>query len=209
MSILRLLRLLKPLRTLKLMPGVQLLVNALLKVLKHHFVLVTILMFCIMTAILPLLQWYPLTMTGRCAPANESLEVVAFRAAVQTYRMDEELCNLDHSGGRRCSLFEACFDVGRSPVWNLRNFDGFGTGSLSLLQCSTLDGWTSVFKQMLDAVRVASHMCYAQSMCMALRVLHLFNAYAYYLCSNLCRRGLDGRQSQCCFWCCCAPSPCF
>lgn len=40
----------------------QVLVNALLNVLKHHVTLCTLLFFLLACTIVPLLQWYPLTL---------------------------------------------------------------------------------------------------------------------------------------------------
>lgn len=92
------------------------------------------------TSHVPHVRRYPLTLTGRCAHVNDTLDTVIAEATANASQLTERLCNLEGPGGRVCPEDMRCFDVGFAPVFGLRNFDNFGHGSLVLLQVADAHG---------------------------------------------------------------------
>lgn len=59
----------------------------------------------------------------------------------------ERLCGI----GRDCAPGFKCVDSGENPAYGLRHFDDVGGAFLTLLQCVTIDGWSVVIYQLVDA----------------------------------------------------------
>ncbi|CAF4402327.1 unnamed protein product, partial [Adineta steineri] len=55
--------------------------------------------------------------------------------------------------GRKCPENQECRDIGWAGPWHgFINFDNFGLAMLTVFQCITMEGWTSILYRMNDAI---------------------------------------------------------
>ncbi|CAF4362135.1 unnamed protein product, partial [Rotaria magnacalcarata] len=55
--------------------------------------------------------------------------------------------------GRKCPDGQECKDIGwEGPWYGIINFDNFGLAMLTVFQCITMEGWTSILYKMNDAI---------------------------------------------------------
>ena len=53
--------------------------------------------------------------------------------------------------GRRCPPGQECKDLGwEGPWYGIINFDNFGLAMLTVFQCITMEGWTSILYRVCD-----------------------------------------------------------
>ena len=155
-TVLRLLRLLKPLRTIKALPGLRLLLSVCIVSIEAHVAVQLISNGVIAYIAAPVLVVLRGSMTGRCVRTDAlDLAAEALRDATNaTGATFERLCALNGTMGRSCPSGMACVDSHINPVFGMRHFDHFGGVWVLMQQLATLDRWSVTVYQVQDALGV-------------------------------------------------------
>ncbi|UJR26618.1 hypothetical protein I4U23_007937 [Adineta vaga] len=138
---LRAFRVIRPLKLVNGVPSLQIVLNSILR------------------AMLPLLHIALLVLFVIIIYAIIGLELFCGKMHMTCYyngtnimsRTDEDRPCGDK--GRRCPENQECKDVGWAGPWHgFINFDNFGLAMLTVFQCITMEGWTSILYRMNDAI---------------------------------------------------------
>ncbi|CAF0765433.1 unnamed protein product [Adineta ricciae] len=138
---LRAFRVIRPLKLVNGVPSLQIVLNSILR------------------AMLPLLHIALLVLFVIIIYAIIGLELFCGKMHMTCYyngtnimsRADEDRPCGDK--GRRCPENQECKDIGWTGPWHgFINFDNFGLAMLTVFQCITMEGWTSILYKMNDAI---------------------------------------------------------
>ncbi|CAF1934089.1 unnamed protein product [Rotaria magnacalcarata] len=138
---LRAFRVIRPLKLVNGVPSLQIVLNSILR------------------AMLPLLHIALLVLFVITIYAIIGLELFCGKMHMTCYyngtslmpRLDEiRPCG---EKGRKCPEGQECKDIGwEGPWFGIINFDNFGLAMLTVFQCITMEGWTSILYRMNDAI---------------------------------------------------------
>ncbi|KAJ7322135.1 hypothetical protein JRQ81_018422 [Phrynocephalus forsythii] len=177
-SVLRMFRVLRALKTISIIPGLKVIVGALIQSVKKLADVMILTVFCLSVFALIGLQLFKGHLRHKCVRnytdyilsqiaqqqhPNES----SFLQEVNLTSYDEFISNKDNykikngtgdfllcsnnSDGGSCPLKYVCLKVGDNPDYNFTSFDTFGWAFLSLFRLMTQDYWERLYQQTLRA----------------------------------------------------------
>lgn len=138
-SVGRLVRVLRPLRTISHVPGLKLIINSMLASIPQLLNVLGLCAFIFFMFGIVGIQLFGGKLSQRCH----------FPGSPPTVNDDDgQLCSTSGSSGRQCPVVggvqTVCLDTGTSVNYGITNFDNIGTAFLTIFQCITLEGWVDV-----------------------------------------------------------------
>ncbi|CAF2998198.1 unnamed protein product, partial [Rotaria sp. Silwood2] len=138
---LRAFRVIRPLKLVNGVPSLQIVLNSILR------------------AMLPLLHIALLVLFVIIIYAIIGLELFCGKMHMTCYKNGTSILPRDvetrpcGEKGRKCPQGQECKDIGwEGPWYGIINFDNFGLSMLTVFQCITMEGWTSILYRMNDAI---------------------------------------------------------
>ncbi|NXC37282.1 SCN5A protein, partial [Campylorhamphus procurvoides] len=158
-SVLRTFRVLRALKTISVVPGLKIIVGALIQSVKKLADVMILTVFCLSVFALIGLQLFKGNLRQKCIknttePCNKTWETYEMFAndsddfAKKNGTVDILLCG---SGAGVCPPGYICCRVGPNPDYGFTSFDSFGWAFLSLFRLMTQDYWERLYQQTLRA----------------------------------------------------------
>ena len=146
-SVGRLVRVLRPLRTISHVPGLKLIINSMLASIPQLLNVLGLCAFIFFMFGIVGIQLFQGKLSQRCHfPASGG-------SPAYVNQDDSELCSTG-STGRSCPVVDGvqtvCMDSGESVNSGITNFDNIATAFLTIFQCITLEGWVDVMYWISD-----------------------------------------------------------
>lgn len=143
-SVIRTFRVIRPLRAIKNVPGMRVIISALLSSLPYLFDVLTLFIF--MTLVFGILgvQLFGGNAKQRCMDTTTGKIL-----GTGTY----DLCSLAPTSGKQCSNYgpnAICTKTWYNPNYDVTSFDNILVASLTIVQCISLEGWVQVMYAMAD-----------------------------------------------------------
>ena len=144
MSVFRTIRVLRPLRSIGMMPGVRILIDALIMSLPGLGTLILLIVFVYSIFGILGVQLFKGAMHNRCALAGFDPQA----EDQGNFDTGEVCCNFAskpgtaHPGTGTCKDGTTCEYFGTNPESGFEHFDNIGAASIVILQCSSFDVWT-------------------------------------------------------------------
>uniref|UniRef100_A0A8C3KHW4 Sodium channel protein n=1 Tax=Calidris pygmaea TaxID=425635 RepID=A0A8C3KHW4_9CHAR len=156
MSVLRTFRVLRALKTISVVPGLKIIVGALIQSVKKLANVMILTVFCLSVFALIGLQLFKGNLRQKCVRNSTDLnETFPFlNKRWESYEMfkggtsDILLCG---SGAGICPQGYVCLKTGPNPDYGFTSFDTFGWAFLSLFRLMTQDYWERLYQQTLRA----------------------------------------------------------
>ncbi|XP_059585349.1 sodium channel protein type 5 subunit alpha [Alligator mississippiensis] len=166
-SVLRTFRVLRALKTISIVPGLKVIVGALIQSVKKLADVMILTVFCLSVFALVGLQLFKGNLRNKCVrnhtKINNSIYVDdktwdsydAFlneseNVAIKNGTSDNLLCGNGSEAGA-CPETFICLKVGKNPDYDYTSFDTFGWAFLSLFRLMTQDYWERLYQQTLRA----------------------------------------------------------
>ena len=152
-TILRTFRILRPLKAITRLRGLQLIITVLLRSLKSLVDVLLLCLFFLLVAGIVGVQLWSGQLASRCVPNDVIHEVYNESRDVDFWfslRESARVCTTASEFGFRCAYGETCMDVG-NPSFGYISFDNMGWATLTLFTVVTLEGWSSVMYYAMDA----------------------------------------------------------
>ncbi|CAF4448618.1 unnamed protein product, partial [Didymodactylos carnosus] len=139
---LRAFRVIRPLKLVNGVPSLQIVLNSILRAMVPLLHIALLVLFVIIIYAIIGLELFCGKMHMTCYIGNTT-------EMPQT----EEVRPCGKTKGRQCEAGEECRDLGwEGPWYGIINFDNFGLAMLTVFQCITMEGWTSIMYRINDAV---------------------------------------------------------
>ncbi|XP_010158440.1 PREDICTED: sodium channel protein type 5 subunit alpha-like [Eurypyga helias] len=165
MSVLRTFRVLRALKTISIVPGLKIIVGALIQSVKKLANVMILTLFCLSVFALIGLQLFKGNLRQKCIRNSTELSKISslFNKTWESYEMfdndtvyfakkegtsDILLCG---SGAGTCPPDYVCMKIGPNPDYGFTSFDTFGWAFLSLFRLMTQDYWERLYQQTLRA----------------------------------------------------------
>ncbi|XP_055685880.1 sodium channel protein 60E isoform X1 [Lutzomyia longipalpis] len=155
---LRTFRVLRALKTISIMPGLKVIINALLHSFRQLAEVMTLTIFCLMVFALFALQVYMGELRNKCVRHlpedwnSTAEEWMSWVNDTENWIYDEEgiplLCG-NLTGARHCPSGYTCLCIGENPNYGYTSFDNFMWSMLTTFQLITLDYWENVYNMIL------------------------------------------------------------
>ncbi|XP_015688000.1 sodium channel protein type 5 subunit alpha-like [Protobothrops mucrosquamatus] len=162
-SVLRMFRVLRALKTISIVPGLKVIVGALIQSVKKLTDVMILTVFCLSVFALIGLQLFKGHLKQKCVRnytefINQSISNISYEIFTNTeenYQLkngteDFLLCRNGSDGGS-CPPQYVCLKVGENPDYGFTSFDTFGWAFLSLFRLMTQDYWERLYQQTLRA----------------------------------------------------------
>nr|XP_056713191.1 sodium channel protein type 5 subunit alpha-like [Euleptes europaea] len=160
-SVLRMFRVLRALKTISIVPGLKVIVGALVQSVKKLADVMILTVFCLSVFALIGLQLFKGHLRHKCVKDyreylrqnNISEQLVPFIAAnykIKNHTSEFLLCQMGTDTGS-CPESYVCLKVGDNPDEGFTSFDTFGWAFLSLFRLMTQDYWERLYQQTLRA----------------------------------------------------------
>ncbi|XP_025030329.1 sodium channel protein type 5 subunit alpha-like [Python bivittatus] len=162
-SVLRMFRVLRALKTISIVPGLKVIVGALIQSVKKLTDVMILTVFCLSVFALIGLQLFKGHLRQKCVKnytefINQSISNISyenFTNSKENYKLkngteDYLLCRNGSDGGS-CPPKYVCLKVGENPDFGFTSFDTFGWAFLSLFRLMTQDYWERLYQQTLRA----------------------------------------------------------
>ncbi|XP_032090834.1 sodium channel protein type 5 subunit alpha-like [Thamnophis elegans] len=162
-SVLRMFRVLRALKTISIVPGLKVIVGALIQSVKKLTDVMILTVFCLSVFALIGLQLFKGHLKQKCVRnytefINQSISNISYDTFInnkENYQLkkgteDYLLCRNGSDGGT-CPPQYACLKVGDNPDFGFTSFDTFGWAFLSLFRLMTQDYWERLYQQTLRA----------------------------------------------------------
>uniref|UniRef100_A0A663DYF3 Sodium channel protein n=1 Tax=Aquila chrysaetos chrysaetos TaxID=223781 RepID=A0A663DYF3_AQUCH len=153
-SVLRTFRVLRALKTISLVPGLKIIVGALIQSVKKLANVMILTVFCLSVFALIGLQLFKGNLRQKCIRNSTVFSKIPnfFNKTRESYEMlgtsDILLCG---SGAGTCPPDYICLKIGENPDYGFTSFDTFGWAFLSLFRLMTQDYWERLYQQTLRA----------------------------------------------------------
>ncbi|CAH1797368.1 unnamed protein product [Owenia fusiformis] len=161
---LRTFRVLRPLKTVSIIPGLKLIVNALIKSMRMLLEVMILTLFCMAVFALFAIQVYVGVLRQKCVldlPSNwhdlsnnSDVYYLDWTKDTSHWLEDEDqyfICG-NISGSAQCPAGYTCLpDIGSNPNYGYTSFDHFGWAMLTCFQLVTLDFWEDVYNKVISA----------------------------------------------------------
>ncbi|XP_039379426.1 sodium channel protein type 5 subunit alpha-like isoform X6 [Mauremys reevesii] len=166
-SVLRTFRVLRALKTISIVPGLKVIVGALIQSVKKLTDVMILTLFCLSVFALVSLQLFKGNLRHKCVRnfnytnGNITLDDKTWRS-LDSFTDDSEnvlkkngtndslLCGNSSDAGT-CPINYRCLKVGENPDYGYTSFDTFGWAFLSLFRLMTQDSWERLYQQTLRA----------------------------------------------------------
>ncbi|KAH1176852.1 hypothetical protein KIL84_010554, partial [Mauremys mutica] len=166
-SVLRTFRVLRALKTISIVPGLKVIVGALIQSVKKLTDVMILTLFCLSVFALVSLQLFKGNLRHKCVRnfnytnGNITLDDKTWRS-LDSFTNDSEnvlkkngtndslLCGNSSDAGT-CPINYRCLKVGENPDYGYTSFDTFGWAFLSLFRLMTQDSWERLYQQTLRA----------------------------------------------------------
>ncbi|NXH19572.1 SCN5A protein, partial [Bucco capensis] len=158
-SVLRTFRVLRALKTISVVPGLKIIVGALIQSVKKLADVMILTVFCLSVFALIGLQLFKGNLRNKCVRNStelnnktlESCEMVAnFTACFARKEGTSDILLCGHGAGT-CPQGYICLKIGSNPDYGFTSFDTFGWAFLSLFRMMTQDYWERLYQQTLRA----------------------------------------------------------
>ncbi|CAF3563953.1 unnamed protein product [Adineta steineri] len=138
---LRAFRVIRPLKLVNGVPSLQIVLNSILRAMLPLLHIALLVLFVIIIYAIIGLELFCGKMHMTCYYNGTNIQS----------RTDEDRpCG---EKGRKCPENQECRDIGWAGPWHgFINFDNFGLAMLTVFQCITMEGWTSILYRMNDAI---------------------------------------------------------
>uniref|UniRef100_A0A674JIV7 Sodium channel protein n=1 Tax=Terrapene triunguis TaxID=2587831 RepID=A0A674JIV7_9SAUR len=140
-SVLRTFRVLRALKTISIVPGLKVIVGALIQSVKKLTDVMILTLFCLSVFALVGLQLFKGNLRHKCVRKN---------VLKKNHTTDSLLCGNGSDAGS-CPDKYICLKVGENPDFGYTSFDTFGWAFLSLFRLMTQDCWERLYQQTLRA----------------------------------------------------------
>ncbi|XP_026547014.1 sodium channel protein type 5 subunit alpha-like, partial [Notechis scutatus] len=160
-SVLRMFRVLRALKTISIVPGLKVIVGALIQSVKKLTDVMILTVFCLSVFALIGLQLFKGHLKQKCVRnytefINQSISNISYEIFInskENYQLkngteDFLLCRNGSDGGS-CPPQYVCLKVGDNPDFGFTSFDTFGWAFLSLFRLMTQDYWERLYQQTL------------------------------------------------------------
>ncbi|XP_063157964.1 sodium channel protein type 5 subunit alpha-like [Candoia aspera] len=162
-SALRMFQVLRALKTISIVPGLKVIVGALIQSVKKLTDVMILTVFCLSVFALIGLQLFKGHLRNKCVKnytefINQSISNISYENFINTkenYLLkngteDYLLCHNSSDSGS-CPPKYVCLKVGENPDYGFTSFDTFGWAFLSLFRLMTQDYWERLYQQTLRA----------------------------------------------------------
>uniref|UniRef100_A0A8C8BSF3 Sodium channel protein n=1 Tax=Otus sunia TaxID=257818 RepID=A0A8C8BSF3_9STRI len=143
-SVLRTFRVLRALKTISVVPGLKIIVGALIQSVKKLANVMILTVFCLSVFALIGLQLFKGNLRYKCIRNTTETTYVAKKSGTS----DILLCG---PGAGTCPPDYVCLQLGPNPDYDFTSFDTFGWAFLSLFRLMTQDYWERLYQQTLRA----------------------------------------------------------
>ncbi|NXJ54563.1 SCN5A protein, partial [Spizaetus tyrannus] len=156
-SVLRTFRVLRALKTISLVPGLKIIVGALIQSVKKLANVMILTVFCLSVFALIGLQLFKGNLRQKCIRNSTVLEssliLIFFPFFIENFAKKEGTSDilLCGSGAGTCPPDYICLKIGENPDYGFTSFDTFGWAFLSLFRLMTQDYWERLYQQTLRA----------------------------------------------------------
>ncbi|NWS56290.1 SCN5A protein, partial [Chunga burmeisteri] len=153
-SVLRTFRVLRALKTISVVPGLKIIVGALIQSVKKLANVMILTVFCLSVFALIGLQLFKGNLRQKCIRnSTESGEIPYFlNKTWESYEMfANDTAPLSIITSRICPPDYICLKIGPNPDYGFTSFDTFGWAFLSLFRLMTQDYWERLYQQTLRA----------------------------------------------------------
>uniref|UniRef100_A0A670ZXD6 Sodium channel protein n=1 Tax=Pseudonaja textilis TaxID=8673 RepID=A0A670ZXD6_PSETE len=153
-SVLRMFRVLRALKTISIVPGLKVIVGALIQSVKKLTDVMILTVFCLSVFALIGLQLFKGHLKQKCVRNyTEFINQTGLSGFAENYQLkngteDFLLCRNGSDGGS-CPPQYVCLKVGDNPDFGFTSFDTFGWAFLSLFRLMTQDYWERLYQQTL------------------------------------------------------------
>uniref|UniRef100_A0A8B9PBP0 Sodium channel protein n=1 Tax=Apteryx owenii TaxID=8824 RepID=A0A8B9PBP0_APTOW len=149
-SVLRTFRVLRALKTISIVPGLKIIVGALIQSVKKLADVMILTVFCLSVFALIGLQLFKGNLRQKCIRNHTKLDDLVYSKnfAKKEGTSDILLCG---PGAGTCPPEYVCKKVGPNPDYGFTSFDTFGWAFLSLFRLMTQDCWERLYQQTLRA----------------------------------------------------------
>uniref|UniRef100_A0A7M4E901 Sodium channel protein n=1 Tax=Crocodylus porosus TaxID=8502 RepID=A0A7M4E901_CROPO len=144
-SVLRTFRVLRALKTISIVPGLKVIVGALIQSVKKLADVMILTVFCLSVFALIGLQLFKGNLRNKCVRNHTKINNSIYNGT-----SDNLLCGNGSEAGTCPEMF-VCLKVGRNPDYDYTSFDTFGWAFLSLFRLMTQDYWERLYQQTLRA----------------------------------------------------------
>uniref|UniRef100_A0A7M4E970 Sodium channel protein n=1 Tax=Crocodylus porosus TaxID=8502 RepID=A0A7M4E970_CROPO len=154
-SVLRTFRVLRALKTISIVPGLKVIVGALIQSVKKLADVMILTVFCLSVFALIGLQLFKGNLRNKCVRNHTKINnsIYVDDKTWDSYdngTSDNLLCGNGSEAGTCPEMF-VCLKVGRNPDYDYTSFDTFGWAFLSLFRLMTQDYWERLYQQTLRA----------------------------------------------------------
>ncbi|NXR04654.1 SCN5A protein, partial [Sagittarius serpentarius] len=156
-SVLRTFRVLRALKTISLVPGLKIIVGALIQSVKKLADVMILTVFCLSVFALIGLQLFKGNLRQKCIRNSTVLEsslfLIFFPFFIENFAKKEGTSDilLCGPGAGTCPPDYICLKIGPNPDYGFTSFDTFGWAFLSLFRLMTQDYWERLYQQTLRA----------------------------------------------------------
>ncbi|XP_027647564.2 sodium channel protein type 5 subunit alpha [Falco peregrinus] len=165
MSVLRTFRVLRALKTISVVPGLKIIVGALIQSVKKLANVMILTVFCLSVFALIGLQLFKGNLRNKCVTNSTEHNIIPYLLN-KTWESYEAFSNdtayfakkegtsdilLCGSGAGTCPPNYTCLKIGPNPDYGFTSFDTFGWAFLSLFRLMTQDYWERLYQQTLRA----------------------------------------------------------
>uniref|UniRef100_A0A8V1A9L1 Sodium channel protein n=1 Tax=Gallus gallus TaxID=9031 RepID=A0A8V1A9L1_CHICK len=150
-SVLRTFRVLRALKTISVVPGLKIIVGALIQSVKKLANVMILTVFCLSVFALIGLQLFKGNLRYKCVKKNHTDSTIRDflqHFAIKPGTSDVLLCG---PGAGTCPPEHTCKQIGPNPDYGFTSFDTFGWAFLSLFRLMTQDYWERLYQQTLRA----------------------------------------------------------
>ncbi|NWW91228.1 SCN5A protein, partial [Rhynochetos jubatus] len=154
MSVLRTFRVLRALKTISIVPGLKIIVGALIQSVKKLANVMILTLFCLSVFALIGLQLFKGNLRQKCIRNTTEPSKISYllNKSWESYEMFEnETALLFIITSRTCPPDYVCRKIGPNPDYGFTSFDTFGWAFLSLFRLMTQDYWERLYQQTLRA----------------------------------------------------------
>ncbi|NWZ54501.1 SCN5A protein, partial [Haliaeetus albicilla] len=153
-SVLRTFRVLRALKTISLVPGLKIIVGALIQSVKKLANVMILTVFCLSVFALIGLQLFKGNLRQKCIRNSTVFSKIPnfFNKTRESYEMlANDTALLFTITSRTCPPDYICLKIGENPDYGFTSFDTFGWAFLSLFRLMTQDYWERLYQQTLRA----------------------------------------------------------
>ncbi|XKL62043.1 hypothetical protein PGB90_001876 [Kerria lacca] len=148
---LRSLRVLRPLKLVSGIPSLQVVLKSIIKAMAPLLQIGLLVLFAIIIFAIIGLEFYSGALHKTCYTLD-NLSVKEFKGEKPTPCAGDSNDSQNAAAGRLCNVRESiCLEDWEGPNYGITSFDNIGLAMLTVFQCITMEGWTTILYWMNDA----------------------------------------------------------